>query len=207
MLDEKNAPSSDKEIRVLETVGGFLMFFAVLLLIGIAYAETTSDRVTNLISALILLAVGSGMFWRGVARRKGAWLLPVVLFPVLAAVAAGAAFCVTSLIPEGKEKPAAAEETQEEEPQEVKAAGEPSFFVKGLKRIGGGMRELVERISLSSVRLFTVIAFVLVAAAVWLVRRQTVFEGVVDRKWWRDLRLWTLVVMATQVVIYLLLGT
>lgn len=207
MLGEGNASSSDKEIRVLEIVGGFLMFFAILVLIGIAYARTASDRVTNLLSALILLAVGVGMFWRGVAWRKGAWLLPVVLFSVLAVVAAGAALCVTSLIPEGKERPPAAEETQEEKPQEVTAAVEPSFFVKGLKRIGGGMRELVERISLSSVRLFTVVAFVLVAAAVWLVRRRTVFEGMVDGKWWRDLRLWTVIIVATQVVIYLLLGT
>lgn len=206
MLDEDNAPSSDKEIRVLEIVGGFLVFFAILLLIGIAYAETTSDRATNLMSALILLAVGGGMFWRGVARRKRAWLLPVVLFSVLAVAAAVAAFCVTSLNPEKKEEPAIAEETEEEEPQQAKAVGPPSFVVRGLKRIGGGMREVVEGISLSSVKYFTVIGFVLVAAAVWLVRRQTVFEGVVDRKWWRDLRLWTVVVVATQVVIYLLLG-
>lgn len=205
MLDKDNGLSPDKEIRVLEIVGGFLMFFGILLLIGVARGRTASDQVVNLVSAAVLLAIGFGMFWRGVVRHRGAWLLPVALFSLLAVVAAVAAFCVTSLIPEEREELTVVEETQEE-PQEVKPAGEPSFFVKGLRRIGGAMRDVVESIPLSSVRLLAVIAFGLIAIVVWFVRRTTVFEGVVDGRWWRDLRLWTLVVVATQVVIYLLLG-
>jgi hypothetical protein len=207
MLDEQNSPSPIAEIRVLEIVGGFLMFFGALLLIGIACAETTSDRVTNLVSALILLTVGIGMFWRGVVRHKRPWLMPVVLFGILAVVAAVAAFSIAHLIPKEKEEPAAVEQAQEEEPQQLEPPGDQPFFVKSLERIGSAMRGAVERISLSWVRLFTVIALVLIAAVVCFVQRQTVFEGVVDRRWWRDLRLWTLVVVATQVVIYLLLGT
>lgn len=69
------------------------------------------------------------------------------------------------------------------------------------------MRGIVEHISLGWLKLLTAIGFAVIAAAVWLVRRRTVFEGVTDGKWWRDLRLWTAVIMATQVLIYLLLGT
>lgn len=207
MPDNENSSSSQREMRVLEIVGCFLMFFAVLLLIGVAGGKTASDRVVNLVSAAILLAIGGGMFWRGLARHKGAWLLPVVLFTSLAVVAAVAAFCITTLIPEEEEAVAKAEEVKEEKPEPVEEEGERSFLAEGLRRIGGAMREVVKGIALWWVKRFTVLGFVLIAAVVWLVRRETVFAGVADRKWWRDLRLWTVVVVATQVIIYLLLGT
>jgi len=208
MADDQNSSSPQREIRVLEIVGCFLAFFAILLLIGVTEGKTVSDRVTNLVSALILLVIGVGMFWRGVVRHGGAWRVPVVLFAVLAVVAAVAAVCITHFVAEDKEEaPAKTEETREEESQPAEEESARSPFVERLKGMGWAMRDVVERISLSWVKVLTVVGFALIAAVVWLVRRETVFEGVADRKWWRDLRLWTLVIMATQVIIYLLLGT
>jgi len=224
-MDEKDSSPQEQGIQVLEIVGCFLAFFGILLLIAVAGENTVSGRVTNLVSALILLAVGGGMFWRGVVRHRGAWLLPVVLFAALAAVSVAVAFFLSRLASQGTKEPLEkTEETQEEaaasetakpdsekvEEGESGQSEEPkagSFLVKALRSIGWAMRDLVESIWLKWLKIFTVIGFAIIAAVVWLVRRETVFEGVTDRKWWRDLRLWTAVIMATQVIIYLLLGT
>ncbi len=225
MADEKNSSPAQREIRVLEIVGCFLTFFAILLLVGVASGRTVSDRVTNLVAALILLTIGGGMFWRGVAGQRGAWRLPVVLFTALAAVSVAVAFFLSRLASEGPKEPlekteetqeeAAASETAEPESEKVEERqSEPSeetkarsFLVKALRTIGWAMRDVVEGISLTWLKMLIAIGFAVIAAVVWLVRRETVFAGVADRKWWRDLRLWTGVIMATQVVIYLLLGT
>lgn len=207
MPDKQQGDSAKAEMQVLEIVGCFLMFFAALLLLGTVGGRTTGDKVVNLVSAAILLAIGLGMFCRGVAGRERVWVAPVALFTSLAVVAAIAAFFIASLIPEEKETVAKAEETQEEESEQVEAESEPFFLVEGLTRMGAALKGLVKGIPLWWVKRFTVLGFALIAVVVWLVRRETIFAGVADRKWWRDLRLWTLVVMATQVVIYLLLGT
>lgn len=225
MTDEKNSSTADREIRVLDIVGCFLTFFGILLLIAVASEKTVSGRVTNLVAALILLAVGGGMFWRGVVHHRGAWRLPVLLFGALAVTAAVVSLCLSSSVSkarretppkvEGTPEKAApaesvepgAEETVESESAAVEEKKGRSFLVKAIRSAGWAMRDLVERISLRWLKLLTAIGFAAIAAVVWLVRRQTVFEGVTDRKWWRDLRLWTAVTMATQVVIYLLLGT
>jgi hypothetical protein len=208
MVDEKTASPAEREIRVLEIVGCFLMFFAILLLIGVDKAETTGDKVTNLVSALILLTIGGGMFWRGVVHHRRAWLLPLVLFTSLAVAAALVSFCLTKWLPAGevREEPAVSEAETEEEP-DSEDTGPTFFLTRGLEEAGAFLKKVVKRVSLDQVKLFAVIWFVAIAAVVWLVRRKTVFEGVTDRKWWRDLRLWTAVIMATQVIIYLLLGT
>jgi len=224
-MDQKDSSPQEQGIQVLEIVGCFLAFFGILLLIAVAGENTVSGRVTNLVSALILLAVGGGMFWRGVVRHRGAWLLPVVLFTALAAASVIVSFCLSRSASEGPrdssaetseapEKTAAAEsakpESEKVEEGESGQSEEPkarSFLVKALRSIGWALRGVVEGISLKWLKIFTVIGFAIIAAVVWLVRRETVFEGVPDRKWWRDLRLWTVVIMATQVVIYLWLGT
>ncbi len=208
MVNEKSASPAEREIRVLEIVGCFLMFFAILLLIGVTKAETTGDKVTNLVSALILLTIGGGMFWRGVVRHQGRWLLPLVLFTSLAVAAALVSFCLTKWLGGGevREEPAVSEAETEEEP-DSEDTGPTFFLARGLEEAGAFLKKMVKRVSLDQVKLFAVIWFVAIAGIVWLVRRKTVFEGVTDRKWWRDLRLWTAVIMATQVIIYLLLGT
>jgi hypothetical protein len=225
MSNDESSASRDREIRVLEIIGCFLAFFGLLLLLGIPAGKTVSDRVTNLVSALILLALGGAMFWRGVARHRGAWLLPVVLFAILAAVSCLVALCLSRLASEDDARPPAeAGETQEkeaspesQEPETVEGEETQSraleqktprsFPVKTLRRIGWAMRDAVSRISLEWVKVSVVIGFLAIGAVVWLVRRDKVFEGVGERTWWRDLRLWTVVIVATQIVIYLLLGT
>jgi hypothetical protein len=188
MPDDKSSPPAQREIRVLEIMGCFLMFFGILLLIAVALAETVSAVVTNLVAALITLVVGGGMFFRGVVRHRGAWRLPVVLFASLAAVAAIVALCLCPSLREARGQAYAR-------------------FVEALRCAGFGMRNVVQSIPLRWVKLLTVIGFAAIAGVVWLVGRETIFEGAGDRKWWRDLRLWTAVIMVTQVVIYILLGT
>ena len=216
MPDEKDSSPAQREIRVLEIVGCFLMFFAILLLIAVTGGNTVRGRVTNLIAAVIILAVGGGMFWRGVARHRGAWLPPLVLFGALAVVSAVASLCLSRFtkVEETPEKAPVSEAAKAEGEKEAETEPGPSqqkkpgsFIVQALKGAGKAMRNVVQEIPPKSVKIVIAVGFLVIAAAVWLVRRKTVFEGVADRKWWRDLRLWTVVIVATQVVIYLLLGT
>ena len=158
-MDEKGASPPEREIRVLEIVGCFLMFFGILLLIGVDKAETTGGKVTNLVSAAILLSIGGGMFLRGVIRHQGGWLLPLVLFTSLAVVAGVVAFCLS---PSSLEMRGRAYDT----------------LVGALTWAGWQMRDVVASIAPEQVNVFTVFGFVVIAAVVWLVRRKTVFEGV-----------------------------
>jgi cation transport ATPase len=212
VVHTESPSSNDREIRVHEIIGCFLTFFGILLLVAAATQEKVPDKITNLLAALILAAIGLGMFWRGVARHRRAWRLPVAIFTALAVAAAAVALCVTRAATENvEEAPVKTKETQdngaETRARQIKQEESQSAIVQGLQSLGWTMRSLVERVPLSSVRLFTVIGFVVIAGVVWLVRRETVFGGFGEKDWWRDPRLWTLVIAATQVVIYLLLGT
>lgn len=187
--DGNNQSQPQEEIRVLDVIGCFLLLFGVLLLIPAATGKTAPGRMTNLLSALVLLAIGGGMFWRGVIGRRGLWVKPVILVIVLAAVSAVIALCLS--------------------PSTSQARGEGySLLVSTLKSAGSAMKEVAASIPLRWVKIFTAALFVLIAGVVWLIRPADggVFEGAPDRKRWRDLRLWTAVVMATQTIVYLLLG-
>ncbi len=41
---------------------------------------------------------------------------------------------------------------------------------------------------------------------VWFLRRDFVFRGAPDKRWWRDLRIWATLVTIPYVLVYLLLG-
>lgn len=43
-------------------------------------------------------------------------------------------------------------------------------------------------------------------AWVWTLRREFVFRGAPDQRWWRDLRLWATAIVMPYVAVYLLLG-
>ncbi|MEM9657896.1 MAG: hypothetical protein AAF961_05995, partial [Planctomycetota bacterium] len=43
-------------------------------------------------------------------------------------------------------------------------------------------------------------------AWVWTLRREFVFRGAPDQRWWRDLRLWATAVVLPYIVVYLVLG-
>jgi len=217
---EKDSPPQ-KEMRVLDMIGCFVLFFGLLLLIPAATAMEVSERVTNLLSAIVLLVIGGAMFWRGVAGRRRAWVRPVVMFAVLMSISVVIALCVSVFTPKPRpkapvekatEKAAVSEKTAEPLDSGV-ADNRPEkekdypVLVAALRGVGFAMRRVVERIPLNWVKMLAALGFLLIAAVVWLVRRETVFEGTTDRKWWRDIRLWTVVVMATQIIVYLLLGT
>jgi ABC-type uncharacterized transport system permease subunit len=58
-----------------------------------------------------------------------------------------------------------------------------------------------------SVALGCVLALYAVALIwVWTLRREFVFRGAPDQKWWRDLRVWATIVTIPYVAVYLLLG-
>jgi hypothetical protein len=48
--------------------------------------------------------------------------------------------------------------------------------------------------------------FVVAGIWVWTLRREFIFRGAPDQKWWRDLRLWSMIVLLPYITIYLLLG-
>jgi hypothetical protein len=48
--------------------------------------------------------------------------------------------------------------------------------------------------------------FVVAGAWVWTLRREFIFRGAPDQKWWRDLRIWSMVVLLPYIGVYLLLG-
>lgn len=188
MAQQKNSSPRQEGIQVLELVGCFLTFFGILLLIAAATGDTAVGRLTNLLCAMILLALGVGMFSRGVIRHRGPWALPLIVFGALALASTVVALCLS--------------------PSTLQARGEFYItFVSALKSAGSLMRGVVASIPHVWVKIFTAVGFLVIAAVVWLVRRETVYYEVTERKWWRDLRLWTAVIIATQIVIYLLLGT
>ena len=41
---------------------------------------------------------------------------------------------------------------------------------------------------------------------VWTLKREFIFRGAPDQQWWRDLRLWSMLVLLPYVAVYLLLG-
>ena len=49
------------------------------------------------------------------------------------------------------------------------------------------------------------VLFIIIGGLVWLVPAEYVFEGAPDRRWWRDLRLWAVFVLATIFVTYYIL--
>jgi len=48
--------------------------------------------------------------------------------------------------------------------------------------------------------------FVVAGIWVWTLRREFIFRGAPDQKWWRDLRIWSMVVLLPYIAIYLILG-
>ncbi|MCA9232244.1 MAG: hypothetical protein KDA57_16470 [Planctomycetales bacterium] len=48
--------------------------------------------------------------------------------------------------------------------------------------------------------------FVIAGLWVWTLRTEFIFRDAPDRHWWRDLRLWAMVVLAPYITIYLFLG-
>ena len=48
--------------------------------------------------------------------------------------------------------------------------------------------------------------YVIALLWVWLLRRDFIFRGAPDRRWWRDLRIWATVVVLPYIAVYLLLG-
>jgi len=53
-----------EEIDAFLVIGGFLVIFGFTILIAIFFTPTTHGKITNLISALILLAIGFGGIFR-----------------------------------------------------------------------------------------------------------------------------------------------
>jgi len=187
MSGQNNSSTPQKEMQVLELVGGFLGFFGILLLIGAAVVDTVSGMVTNLVSAFILLGLGGWMFGKGVLRGRGSWAKPLVTFAGLALASAVAALFVS--------------------PSTSPARSEWYIaLVDALRWIGSRLRGAVVSISLQWVKILTAVGLAMVAGAVWLVRRETLYRGLQERQRWRDLRLWTAVIVAAQIIIYLLLG-
>jgi hypothetical protein len=215
------ASMPQQEIKVLDAMGGFLLFFGLLLLIPAATAKEVSERVTDLASAIVLLAIGGGMFWRGVAGRGKAWVRTVVMFAVLMAISVLIALCVSFFTPKAPVKAPPRKTPQEAAASEKapesgeSAIGEKSpkkeqdypVLITALRQAGFAMRRVVEGIPLRGVKIFAAVGFSLIALVVWLVRRETVFEGTTERGWWRDVRVWTAVAMAALIIIYLVLGT
>ena len=48
--------------------------------------------------------------------------------------------------------------------------------------------------------------FAAAAIWVWCLKREFVFRGAPDRRWWRDLRIWATIVLLPYIGVYLLLG-
>lgn len=185
--DKRDTSPQQEEMHVLQLIGGFLVFFAVLLLIAMMEQTTRSARLTNLFSSLILMAAGTGMFLRGAIRHRGAWWPPIILFAVLAGASVVVALCLSPSSSQAR-------------------AGAYVAVVDALKSAGFWMRGIAASAARAWVAIFSAIGFLIIAAVVWLVHGKTVFEGAPDRKRWRDIRLWTVVVMVAQAIIYFLLG-
>ena len=48
--------------------------------------------------------------------------------------------------------------------------------------------------------------FVIAGLWVWTLRRDFIFRGAPGQEWWRDLRLWSMLVLLPYITVYLLLG-
>lgn len=48
--------------------------------------------------------------------------------------------------------------------------------------------------------------YVVAVIWVWGLRREFVFRGATDNRWWRDLRIWATIVVIPYVAVYLVLG-
>ena len=48
--------------------------------------------------------------------------------------------------------------------------------------------------------------YVVATIWVWTLRRDFVFRGAPDKRWWRDLRIWATIVVLPYVTVYLILG-
>ncbi len=57
-------------------------------------------------------------------------------------------------------------------------------------------------IPIEAARLVFLVLFIIIGGLVWLAPAEYVFEGVEDRRWWHDLRLWAVGVLAFIFVTY-----
>jgi len=48
--------------------------------------------------------------------------------------------------------------------------------------------------------------YVVAMVWVWVLRREFVFRGAPDQRWWRDLRIWSTVVLLPYIAVYIWLG-
>ncbi len=74
-LDDRERMDEGKreEIDAFLVIGGFLVIFGFAILIAIFFTPTMHGKITNLISALVLLAIGFGGVFKShrfVRRRK-----------------------------------------------------------------------------------------------------------------------------------------
>ncbi len=65
------------------------------------------------------------------------------------------------------------------------------------------MDEWLKSIPLYWGKITAVAAFVGIIIWAWFRPKKYIFQGAPDQRWWRDLRIWTTVLLGLQIVIYL----
>lgn len=57
-------------------------------------------------------------------------------------------------------------------------------------------------VPLSWARDLILIIYVVILIAVWLLKRDYIFQGAPNQKWWRNLKLWATLAIASQLFVY-----
>ncbi len=65
MSDDDTKAHAKRDAETLIALGMFMVVLSIPVLIGTIYAETTYAKVVNVVSALILMAIGGGFTMRG----------------------------------------------------------------------------------------------------------------------------------------------
>lgn len=58
-------------------------------------------------------------------------------------------------------------------------------------------------VPLNWARASIIMIYILILVAVWFLKNSYIFQGAPDQKWWRNLKLWATVAIATQLFAYL----
>lgn len=57
-------PSGNPMSKINRALGLFLLCFGLIILVAVLFTETTAGKLTNLVSAIILLAIGVAMVYK-----------------------------------------------------------------------------------------------------------------------------------------------
>jgi len=69
-MDQLEIKGKIKTAQINQALGFFILFFGVIVSFAMIYSNTPVQRMTSLISGIVLVIIGGGMMWKATSTLK-----------------------------------------------------------------------------------------------------------------------------------------